>query len=187
MKYFILILLSLFFVACEKDQADEAAKIFHSNSNTNSSRKDSSVGNKSDESIPASKLENREDTVQSNELNGKKYSCFMSVFGRDTTIVNLVFSGNIVKGTMQYKPFEKDAAHGTLSGGVQTNGELMLIYDYMIEGNKQSETKIMKIEGTKLLIKVGKLIDKSNDGNLEYEDAKNAKYSEVLEQFNCSN
>jgi hypothetical protein len=72
-----------------------------------------------------------------------------------------------------------------LQGCRNAVGELDLMYDYMIEGSQQTETKIMKIEDGKLLVKVGELQDPKNDGNLVYKDVSQAKYSEVLESISC--
>ena len=55
----------------------------------------------------------------------------------------------------------------------------------MIEGGKQAETKIMKIEGEKLLIKVGGLLDKKNDRSLVYNDVSQTKFLEILEKVAC--
>lgn len=111
--------------------------------------------------------------------------CFNKLFNQDVTDVQLSISGSAVTGKMDWVPYEKDSARGTLQGFKNAMGELDLIYDYMIEGSQQTETKIMKIEDGKLLIKVGELLDPKNDGNLVYKDVSQAKYSEVLEAAGC--
>jgi hypothetical protein len=73
-----------------------------------------------------------------------------------------------------------------LQGFKNAAGELDLIYDYMIEGSQQTETKIMKIEDGKLLIKIGELLDPKYDGNLVYKDVSQATFSEVLEATSCN-
>ena len=97
--------------------------------------------------------------------------CFQSVLNKDTTRVNVVINGSAISGSMLWRPFEKDGAMGTLSGTTNAAGEFDLLYNYMIEGQRQTETKIMKIEGGELWIKTGALEDPKNDGNLRFADA----------------
>lgn len=124
--------------------------------------------------------------VTSNSLSDGTY-CFSKVLNKDVTDVKLNIAGNVVTGKMNWLPYEKDSARGTLTGTVNTTGELELLYDYMIEGNQQTETKMMKIEQGKLLLKIGELLDPKNDGNLVYKDVSQAKYSEILEKVDCKN
>lgn len=119
-----------------------------------------------------------------NTPEGGKY-CFLSATNKDTTKISLLIVGDKVSGTMDWQPWEKDGARGTLSGTKQANGELDLVYDYMIEGSRQTETKIMKIEGNSLLVKHGSLIDPKNDGNLHYDDPTKAVFSETLSKTDC--
>jgi hypothetical protein len=112
-------------------------------------------------------------------------SCFRKQFNQDVTDIQLTIVGSDVTGKMDWIPYEKDSARGTLQGTKNAAGELDLIYDYMIEGSQQTETKIMKIEDGKLLVKVGELQDPKNDGNLVYKDVNQAEYSEVLEATSC--
>ena len=115
----------------------------------------------------------------------KENYCFLSTLKKDSTFVNLTIEGDMVTGTMHWQPYEKDGATGTLTGKKNTNGEMELLYDYMIEGNQQTETKIMKIENGKLLIKTGELTDPKNDGHLVFKDATKLKYSETLNKVDC--
>lgn len=111
--------------------------------------------------------------------------CFSKHFNQDVTYVQLTILDGAVTGKMDWIPYEKDSARGTLRGYENAAGELDLLYDYMIEGSRQTETKIMKIESGKLLVKVGELLDPKNNGNLIYKDVSQAKYSEVLEAETC--
>jgi hypothetical protein len=106
--------------------------------------------------------------------------CFSKDINKDITTVTLTISGDTVTGKMDWVPFEKDSARGTLSGTLQ-NGEMNLMYDYMIEGAHQTEEKIMKIQDGKLLIKHGELLDPKYDGHLIYKDKASAVYNETLE------
>lgn len=111
--------------------------------------------------------------------------CFLRAENKDSTFVHLTVSGNNVKGEMTWQPWEKDGATGTLSGKLISDHEMELLYDYTIEGSKQTETKIMKIENGKLYGKTGELTDPENDGHLVYKDASKAVYSEVLDPAPC--
>ena len=134
-------------------------------------------------------LANNEKAIQKIEkqLNIKDGSyCFNKKFKQDITDVKLVFAGDIITGVMNWVPYQKDSARGTLKGTKNQAGEFDLMYDYMIEGNQQTETKRMKIENGKLLIKIGALLDPNNNGNLVYKDVNQAKYSEMLEPVDCN-
>ncbi len=111
--------------------------------------------------------------------------CFLKAENRDTTRVSLTVNGANVSGEMVWRPYEKDGAVGTLTGAKNSNGEFELLYDYMIEGSKQTETKVMTIEKGQLLIKTGELEDPKNDGNLRYKDVSKAIYSEALPAVDC--
>ena len=111
--------------------------------------------------------------------------CFKKSLNQDVTNVQLIISGDHVNGFMNWIPYQKDSARGTFKGTQNQIGELDLIYDYMIEGNLQSEIKIMKIENEKLWFKKGELIDLKNDGHLVYKDVSQAKYEDGLEKADC--
>ena len=111
--------------------------------------------------------------------------CFKSEVNKDITEVSLNVAGSQVTGTMNWIPDQKDSARGKLAGTVNAAGELDLMYDYMIEGNQQTETKIMKIENDQLMIKRGELIDPKEDGNLQYKDVTSATYKESLPKVEC--
>ncbi len=108
--------------------------------------------------------------------------CFSKNLNKDITDVTLTIYGDTVTGTMNWIPWEKDSARGTLAGTLLPSGEMHLLYDYMIEGSHQTEEKIMKIEDGTLFIKHGELTDPKYDGHLIYKDASTAVYNEVLEK-----
>lgn len=111
--------------------------------------------------------------------------CFKAEVNKDITEVNLNIVGSQVTGTMNWIPDQKDSARGKLAGTVNAAGELDLMYDYMIEGNQQTKTKVMKIENDQLMIKRGELIDPKEDGNLQYKDVTSATYKESLPKVEC--
>ena len=113
--------------------------------------------------------------------------CFLKAENKDTTIVRVNFlADHDIRGEMIWRPWQKDGATGFLKGRLNANKEMELVYDYTIEGSRQTETKIMKIEGNKLSIKQGELIDPKNDGNLVFKDVSKAVYKTVLAKINCN-
>ena len=111
--------------------------------------------------------------------------CFLKKDGNYSTAVNLVIIGEQVSGTITAGENGVDGATGTLAGTKGANGEMDVIYTYEIEGSKQSENKIMKIENNTLMIKKGELIDPKNDGNMQYKDVAKAKFTQVLPSVTC--
>ena len=113
--------------------------------------------------------------------------CFLKAENKDSTIVRVNFlSDTDIRGEMIWNPWQKDGATGLLKGKLNANKEMELVYDYTIEGSRQTETKIMKIEGDKLLIKQGELIDPKNNGNLVFKDVSKAVYKTVLTKTTCN-
>ncbi len=111
--------------------------------------------------------------------------CFLKAENRDSTTITLHVAGGKVSGEMTWNPYQKDGAVGTLTGTKNANGEFELVYDYMIEGNRQSEDKIMKIENDQLLVKKGELIDPKNDGNMKFKDVSKAVFKDILTKTDC--
>ncbi|MBC7757101.1 MAG: hypothetical protein H7Z20_10795 [Bdellovibrio sp.] len=111
--------------------------------------------------------------------------CFKKELNKDVTNVQLVIAGNEITGFMNSVPYQKDSARGTLKGTKNAASEFDLMYQYMIEGNQQTETKIMKIQNETLWIKKGELLDPKNDGNLVFKDAAQAKYQEGIAPVDC--
>ncbi len=124
-------------------------------------------------------------SVETPVTTSKSTNCYLSTFHRDTTFVSLTKDGDSINGTMNWIPYQKDGARGTLAGRKNSKGEFELLYSYMIEGNNQTETKVMKIENDKLLIKVGELIDPKNDGHLIIKDVNTATYKDTLTKVDC--
>lgn len=113
--------------------------------------------------------------------------CFLKVESKDSTIVKLrILSDDDIRGEMIWLPWQKDGAVGNLTGKMNSRHEMELLYDYTIEGQSQTETKVMKIEKGKLFIKIGELKDSKNDGNLTYKDVSKAVFKETLIPTKCS-
>jgi len=94
----------------------------------------------------------------------------------------LVIKGDEVTGKMDWLPWEKDGARGTLKGKKSGN-EIKVDYDYMIEGSNQSEEKVFVLEGDKLLEKTGELEDKN--GKLVMKDPTKATVTQTLNKVVC--
>ncbi|MBA4853016.1 hypothetical protein [Emticicia sp. BO119] len=122
------------------------------------------------------------DTVATATVPSAETLCFEEKVGKDITTVNLTIEGNKVTGSMEWLPWEKDQARGTLSGEKKGN-EIVADYDYMIEGSNQLEEKIFIIEGDKLLIKSGELEDKN--GKLFIKDRAKATIGQTLVRVSC--
>jgi hypothetical protein len=114
---------------------------------------------------------------------GEETLCFELKEGKDVTTVKLVMKGDSITGEMEWLPWEKDGAVGTLKGK-KVGEEIIVDYEYVIEGSSQMEEKIFKIDGEKLLIKEGELTE-TKTGKLVLKDASKAKYSETLLKVNC--
>ena len=62
--------------------------------------------------------------------------CFELKEGKDITTVKLILKGDEITGEMNWTPWEKDGAVGTLKGK-KVGDEIVADYDYMIEGSNQ--------------------------------------------------
>ena len=112
--------------------------------------------------------------------------CFLEAVNKDTTTVTLQITGDSVRGEMRWNPYQKDGARGTLRGRKTAAGELEVLYRYTIEGNAQTETKIMKLDAAgNLLVKKGELLDPQNDGHLVFKNAAQATYGRALPRTAC--
>ena len=101
---------------------------------------------------------------------------------QDTTLVQLTVIGNEVMGQYDWIPAGKDSARGSLTGTVK-NGIITAIYDYVIEGSKQKEEMIFKLEVNQLLVKKGALMEV--DGILKLKNPAEAKFTEILPRVLC--
>lgn len=110
--------------------------------------------------------------------------CFEEKIGKDITTVKLAINGDVVTGEMEWLPYEKDGAVGTLKGK-KVGDEIIVDYDYVIEGSNQSEEKIFKLDGEKLLVKEGELTE-DKSGKLIMKDPTGAKFSQTLLKVKCN-
>ncbi len=130
---------------------------------------------------PSTEITEPEETMLTNIY------CFVSSYGvnpnyQDTTRVKLTIIGDEVTGNYDWIPAEKDSARGTLTGTIK-NGIITAIYDYMIEGSKQKEEVVFKMEVNQLLVKKGEL--EEVDGILKLKNPATAEFSEVIPRVIC--
>lgn len=110
--------------------------------------------------------------------------CYEYRQGQDVTMINLNLTGDVVTGEMNWIPYEKDGARGTLAG-TRSGNEIKGIWSYVIEGSAQTEEVIFNIEGDQLLRKIGELEDPNFDGNLKLKDPESATLSEAFTRITC--
>lgn len=109
--------------------------------------------------------------------------CYEFRFKKDVTSVKLVMKGDSVTGEMSELIWEKDGATGTLKGK-KVGNDLIVNYDYVIEGSNQVEERILRIDGDKLLVMSGELIE-DKSGKLKMKDPSKATVSETLVKVKC--
>ena len=149
-----------------------------------SSPSNKAAQNTADSALNITKTKTTEETAPVAQLADGIF-CFKKELNKDVSNVQLVIAGNEITGFMNWVPYQKDSARGMLKGTKNAAGEFDLMYQYMIEGNQQTETKIMKIQNETLWIKKGELLDKNNDGNLVFQDFTQANYQESIPAADC--
>lgn len=122
------------------------------------------------------------DTVATATAPTTETLCFEEKVGKDLTTVRITIEGNKVTGKMEWLPWEKDQARGTLLGEKKGN-EIVADYEYMIEGSNQLEEKVFVLEGDKLLVKSGELEDKN--GKLVMKNPGKATIGQTLVKVAC--
>ncbi len=108
--------------------------------------------------------------------------CYEFHLKKDVNAVQLIISGDNVTGEMNYLPYEKDSARGSLKGKKKGN-EIVADWKATIEGSTQVEEVRFKIEDNKLLRAGGALAERG--GKLVLKDPAKAKYSESFSKVSC--
>lgn len=86
-------------------------------------------------------------------------NCYRYAKSKETTTATLTITNDTaITGNMHYNPYEKDGAIGEITG-TKKGDEIIVVWKYIIEGNKQAEEKLMTLKGDSLLIKTGPLTD----------------------------
>ncbi|MCX6979276.1 MAG: hypothetical protein NTV08_00765 [Verrucomicrobia bacterium] len=101
---------------------------------------------------------------------------------KDSTRIALTMDGGTLNGTKTWRPKqEAHGARGTLQGSMK-GAVISATWDYTIEGNEQSEQQIYKLDGDRLLIGTGELVERNNDAKLTFKDPSAVKFTTVLQR-----
>lgn len=93
---------------------------------------------------------------------------------RLVTIALWADSGSV--GGSQYNGApETDSAYGSIMGNVREDGLLHVTFNYSIEGSRQSEEQLIKLDGNKLIIGEGEL-EERGPGQMVLKDPKSVKF-----------
>jgi hypothetical protein len=84
---------------------------------------------------------------------------------KEYTRIALTIEGDQVTGTQNWLPKQPDGhgAHGTISGIITGGGIIQVLYTFSIEGSDQSEEEVLKLDGDKLFIGEGQLVQDPKD------------------------
>lgn len=102
------------------------------------------------------------------------------------TQVSLFIDAEFVSGT-EYSgvPETDDVASGEITGKVRKDGLLHVTFNYMIEGSKQSEEQLLKLDGDKLFIGEGEL-EERGPGQMVLKDRETVKFTKALKKLPLS-
>lgn len=115
---------------------------------------------------------------------GEQASCYSLQEGKDLTAIQLKQDGNTISGYYAWEPYEKDGAHGTLSGSLN-NGMIKADHTYMIEGSIQTEEVYFKLDGNTLFQGSGELVEDAN-GKLVVKDPASLQFTEGFSKTDCA-
>lgn len=105
---------------------------------------------------------------------------------QDTMRIALTIDGDQVAGTQVWEPKqEAHGARGTLRGVVTGGGLLKVLYEYTIEGSEQTEEELLKLEGDKLFIGEGELVEQKN-GKLKLKAPDKVVFEKPLSRISVS-
>jgi hypothetical protein len=110
-------------------------------------------------------------------------TCYLFTLQKDSSAVQITIEGNNVTGYYDWRPWEKDGAHGSLTG--KKSGDMITAdYKYMIEGSIQTEEVIFKMGADNLTKMEGELEEKN--GKLVLKDPAKAQAGDVLKKIDCT-
>lgn len=107
-------------------------------------------------------------------------------FARETSTdsmrIALTIDGDQVSGSQTWQPKEDaHGASGSLSGIITGGGIIQVVYEFTIEGSTQSEEQVLKLDGNKLYIGDGELVE-GKDGRLNLKEPNKVAFTKVLDQ-----
>jgi hypothetical protein len=104
---------------------------------------------------------------------------FAAETAEDSTRIALTIEGDQVYGSQSWQPkAEAHGASGSLTGTI-ADGLIKVVYEYTIEGSTQSEDQLLKLDGDKLYIGDGELIE-GKDGRLKLKEPKKVTFTKAL-------
>jgi hypothetical protein len=160
MKYFLTILIILTTVSCQQ-----------ANNHSDNKAPDSATSAISQAPSPAPST--KVDTL-----------CYESRFSKEVFSLMLVITNDKdVTGTLNYVFHEKDSAYGTLKGR-KTGDYIDADYTFTIEGSEQIEVVEFKIDGNRIMRKIGELTE--SGGKLVLKDSDNSTFGEEFKQIDCA-
>jgi len=108
---------------------------------------------------------------------------------KEYTRISLIIDGDKVTGTQNWLPKQPDGhgAHGTLDGIITGGGIIQVLFEYTIEGSEQSEEEVLKLDGDKLFIGEGQLLqDPKNDTRLNLQEPNKVAFKQALKRIPVS-
>ena len=100
----------------------------------------------------------------------------------DTTRIALTIEGDQVYGSQTWQPKEEaHGASGSLSGVITGGGIIQVVYEFTIEGSTQSEEQVLKLDGDKLYIGEGELVE-GKEGRLNLKEPNKVAFTKALDQ-----
>lgn len=97
--------------------------------------------------------------------------------------ISLSVDGDSVRG-MQFSGSDEPETHGASGpffGNVRKDGLLHVTYNYEIEGNRQSEEQLLKLDGDTLFVGSGEL-EEHGPGQMALKDSKSVKFEKALKE-----
>ena len=88
---------------------------------------------------------------------------FAKESAKESTRIALTIDGDKVTGTQVWQPKEGHGSRGFLDGIITGGGIIQVLHQYEIEGSEQSEEEVLKLDGDKLYIGQGELVDGGNN------------------------
>lgn len=96
--------------------------------------------------------------------------------------ISIIVEGDSVTGTQTNGSGEVEThgAMGTMTGNAK-DGVLHVTYNYEIEGNRQSEEQLLKLDGNQLILAEGEL-EEHGPGQMVLKEPKKVKFATVLKE-----
>ena len=98
--------------------------------------------------------------------------------------ITLTVDGESVNG-LQFSGSDEPETHGAygpISGNVRKDGLLHVTYNYEIEGNRQSEEQLLKLDGNKLYLGDGEL-EERGPGQMVLKDPKSVTFEKAFKEI----